>query len=171
MDNDEPELIAQIVSGDQERFATLVDRYKDDVYRHCFYIIRDEDVAEDMAQEAFIKAFTHLSRYSADKAGFKTWLFRIATRECLSYLRRRKNLPLENEDLLASNGANPEQRAEANETYEAVMRLRPNYRTAIALRYWHGYSYEAIASAMNAPISSVRAWIFRAKKELKEALS
>jgi RNA polymerase sigma-70 factor (ECF subfamily) len=170
MSIDEQELIAQIVSGDQELYSTLIDRYKDALYRHCFYIVRDEDVAEDMAQEAFIKAFVHLSKYDAAKASYKTWVFTIATRECMTYLRRNKPLPLQGEELLTSNQP-ADQMAKEREVYDAVMRLQPKFRTVITLHYWHGYSYEEIAKAMDAPIGSVRGWLFRAKKELKEVLS
>jgi RNA polymerase sigma-70 factor (ECF subfamily) len=170
MNIDENELIAQIVSGDQERYSILIDRYKESLYRHCFYIVRDEDTAEDMAQEAFIKAFLFLARYDAAKAGFKTWLFTIATRECLSHLRRKKPLPLYDDETAISTAAATDQLAKDREVYEAVMQLRPKYRTAISLYYWHRYSYEQIANVMDAPIGSVRSWIFRAKKELKEAL-
>lgn len=171
MNNDEAGLIARIVNGEQEEYRILIDRYKDAVYRHCFYIIRDEDAAEDMAQETFIKAFHNLGKYDPAQAAYKTWVFTIATRECLSYLRRRKPLPLEDDETIASNAADTDQMAKDHEVYEAVMRLRPKFRSVIVLHYWHGYSYEEIASAMGAPIGSVRGWIFRAKKELKEALS
>jgi RNA polymerase sigma-70 factor, ECF subfamily len=171
MDIDENELIARILGGDQEQYSLLVNRYKHLVYRHCFYIVRDEDIAEDMTQEAFIKAFLHLSRYDAAKASFKTWAFTIATRECLSYLRRNKPLQLEDDEDVVSTLAGTDQLAKDREVYEAVLRLRPKYRTAISLYYWNRYSYEEIANAMGAPIGSVRGWIFRARKELKEALS
>jgi RNA polymerase sigma-70 factor, ECF subfamily len=171
MNIDEKELIAHILGGNQEDYRILIDRHKDQVYRHCFYIVHDEDTAEDMAQEAFIKAFTHLARYDAAKASFKTWVFTIATRECLSHLRRSKPVALEDDETVQSDTAGTEQLARDHEVYEAVMHLKPKYRTVISLHYWHGYSYEEIANAMAAPIGSVRGWIFRAKKELKEALS
>lgn len=171
MDIDEPRLIANILSGDKDDYRHLVDRYKNDVYRHCFYILRDEDTAEDMAQEAFIKAYKYLPRYDATKASFKTWLFTISTRECLSNLRRSKHLPLENEEVAISTHTPVDQQAKELEVYEAVRRLRPKYRTVIVLHYWQGYSYEKIAETMNVPIGTIRGWIFRAKKELKEALS
>jgi RNA polymerase sigma-70 factor (ECF subfamily) len=171
MNLDEQELIARILGGEQEEYRLLIDRYKDQLYRHCFYIVRDEDVAEDMTQEAFIKAFNRLGTYDPAKAAFKTWVYTIATRECLSYLRRKKPLPLEEDESLPSDAAATDQLARDHELYQAVMNLKPKLRTVVTLYYWHGYSYEQIASSMNVPIGSVRGWIFRAKKELKEALS
>ncbi|HEU4914604.1 MAG TPA: RNA polymerase sigma factor [Candidatus Saccharimonadales bacterium] len=171
MDIDEPRLIASILSGEKDDYRHLVDRYKNDVYRHCFYILRDEDTAEDMAQEAFIKAYRNLHRYDTAKASFKTWIFTIATRECLSYLRQNKHLPLEDEEIAISTYAPVDQQAKEREIYDAVRSLRPKYRTVIVLHYWQGYSYEKMAETMGVPIGTVRGWLFRAKKELKEALS
>jgi RNA polymerase sigma-70 factor (ECF subfamily) len=171
MNIDENGLIAQILDGDTEHFSALIDRHKESIYRHCFYIVHDEDVAEDMAQQAFIKAYTHLRKFNGDKAGFRTWLSAIATRECLTHLRRRKTLPLENDDAAPSTLADTDQLARDRELHDAVMRLEPKYRTVISLYYWHGYQYADIARAMDAPVGSVRGWIHRAKKLLKEALS
>ena len=171
MSNDDNELIAHIMNGDQEQYSTLIDRYKQSIYRHCFYIIRDEDGAEDVAQEAFIKAYTHLGRYDAGKASFKTWLYTIATRECLSYLRRQKSMPLEDDIEVVGDTAPTDQLAKDDELHQAVMRLQPKYRTVISLYYWHNYPYEEIAKVMDVPVGSVRGWLHRAKKELKEALS
>lgn len=169
MSTDEKGLIVHILNGNQQAYAQLIDRYKQQVYRHCFYIVRDEDIAEDMAQEAFIKAYMHLKRYDPAKAAFKTWVFTIATRQCLTYLRRNKPIPLE-QDLIESTQPPTDHLAKQQELIAAVTSLNPKYRTAITLFYWHGYSYEEIASAMDAPIGSIRSWIFRAKKQLKEAL-
>jgi RNA polymerase sigma-70 factor (ECF subfamily) len=171
MGNDETELIARILGGTSDDFRILVDRHKDQVYRHCFYIIHDEDIAEDMAQDAFIRAYTKLKMFDARKGSYKTWQLTIATRICLEHLRRERALPLEGQETLASTLTSPHGDAEAGELHEAVRKLKPKHRTAISMYYWQGYSYEDIATYMDAPIGSVRAWIHRAKKELKEVLS
>ncbi len=171
MGNDEKELIAHIISGDHESYRFLVDRYKDGLYRHCFYIVHDEDSAEDVAQEAFIRAFMKLDSYDPAKASFKTWLFTIATRLAIESLRRRKDVPLEDELQLVSTLAAPDQRVRDREVYEAVQRLRPKHRAAVLLYYWHGYQYDEIARYMDVPIGSVCGWLHRAKQQLKEALS
>jgi len=170
MESTEAELIAQILDGDREAFRLLVDRHKDALYRHCFYIIHDEDVAEDMAQDALIRAFDQLEKFDAQKASFKTWLFVIGTRLCLAELRRTRPLPLLEEDYALSTYDSPEQKAQAREIHAAVLQLNPRYRTVVTLHYWHGYSYQQIADAMDAPIGSVRGWLHRAKQQLKEAL-
>jgi RNA polymerase sigma-70 factor, ECF subfamily len=171
MSTDEPELIAHILDGDTEAYRELVDRHKNALFRHCFYIMRDEDLAEDMAQEAFVRAYEQLTRFDAAKGSFKTWLTTIATRLCLQYLRRDRTVPLDYQDLLESRHPTPIQDAVDQELHDAVLRLKPQYRTVISLHYWQGYSYEDIAVAMDVPVGSVRGWLHRAKKQLKEALS
>lgn len=171
MSIDEPELIAHILDGDTEAYRTLVDRHKDALFRHCFYIMRDEDLAEDMAQEAFVRAYEQLARFDAAKGSFKTWLTTIATRLCLQYLRRDRTVSLDYQDMLESRHPSPTQDAVDQELHDAVLQLKPQYRTVVSLHYWHGYSYEEIATAMDVPIGSVRGWLHRAKKQLKEALS
>ncbi len=169
MSNDETELIARIVNGDTEAYRTVVDHYTATLYRHCFYIMRDEDTAEDMAQEAFIQAYRHLSKYDPEKGSLKSWLLTIATRRCLSELRRNRAVRLMDDDIVISP-LRTEQYAKEQEVHDAVLRLKPKYRTVVTLHYWHGYSYAEIAAAMEVPIGSVRGWLYRAKQQLKEAL-
>lgn len=168
---DETELIASIVNGDSSEYRTLVDRYKQDIYRHCFFIVRDEDDAEDAAQEALIRAYMHLKRFDPERASFKTWLFTIGTRECLQTLRKRRTLPLLDEDVLEGTLAPTDQTARDRELRDAVLALSANYRAVVTLYYWHGESYEDIATALHVPIGTVRGWLHRAKQQLKEALS
>jgi len=171
MSKDETELIARIVNGHSGEYRLLVDRYKQDIYRHCFFILRDEDDAEDAAQEAFIRAYAHIVRFDPEKASFKTWLFTIGTRECLQTLRRRRTLLLLDEDTLESTLAPTDQTARDRELRDAVLALPTNYQAVITLHYWHGESYESIATEMHVPIGTVRGWLHRAKQQLKEALS
>ena len=171
MSNDEIELIALIVNGDNAAYRSIVDRYKDNIYRHCFYILRDEDLAEDMAQETFIRAYNKLTSFDANKASFKTWLYTIATRQCLQEMRKHTALPLLDDAVIVSTYPSPEEQAMHREIYAAVQKLQPTYRIAVMLHYWHGYSYEDIALYMNVPIGTVRSWLHRAKQVLKEVLS
>src|SRR4030088_2815153 len=97
---DEPELIARSISDDTEAYADLVNRYKNAVYHHCFAIVRDEDVAKDIAQETFISAFYNLSRYN-QKYRFSTWLFKISTNKCLNYLKRKGKEIAADDNLIA----------------------------------------------------------------------
>jgi RNA polymerase sigma-70 factor (ECF subfamily) len=170
---DEPELIARSLGGDTEAYGQLVNRYKDAIYHHCFAVLRDEDAAEDMAQEAFIAAYYQLKKYKSDYK-FSTWLFKISTNKCLNYLRSQSKIAPPNGrviDDLVSGGPTPHQAAEAYELHEAVNNLPPNYRAAISLHYWQGLGYKDIALAMEAPLNSVRVWLLRAKQQLRKELS
>ncbi|HEY5667767.1 MAG TPA: sigma-70 family RNA polymerase sigma factor [Candidatus Saccharimonadales bacterium] len=173
MQNDTQEaLIARALGGDSEAYAEIVDRYKNAVYYHCFAIVRDEDVAEDVAQETFINAYYKLKQYNSHYS-LATWLFKISTNKCLTYLRdKRKVLHLEEATVesIVSREPSPHTKAMHAELHDAVQRLRPNYRAVISLYYWHGQDYVSIAEILDAPINSVRVWLKRAKEELKKEL-
>lgn len=171
MSNDDTELIARILGGQTNDFQVLVDRHKHSLYRHCFYIMRDEDTAEDMAQEAFIIAFHKLTAYDPAKGSFKTWLFTIGTRCCLQQLRKRRTWPLDEALALPDDSPSPQTQAQNLELWQAVGRLKPHYRIAITLYYQYGYSYEEISQHLNTSPNTLRSWLHRAKKQLKEALS
>jgi len=169
----ESELIAQALTGNTEAYGEVVDRYKKAIYYHCFVILRDEDAAEDIAQETFISAYYHLKKYNP-KYRMSTWLFKISTNKCLNYLKRKGKEVAGSDNLIASIAATeplPHEQALHDELYFAVERLRPQYRAAISLYYWQGLDYVATAEAMGAPVNSVRVWLKRAKEELRKELS
>lgn len=172
MQNNESELIAHALEGDNEAYAELIDRYKNAVYYHCFAIVRDDDAAEDITQETFISAYYSLKRYNS-KYRLSTWLFRISTNKCLNYLKKYKR-EIVNDDLLAHatyEGSGPHKGAVHAELYAAVRSLQPKYRAVISLYYWQGLDYAATAEAMGAPVNSVRVWLKRAKEELRKELA
>jgi len=108
-DDTEPGLIARSIDGNSEAYAELVNRYKNAVYYHCFAIVRDEDVAEDVAQETFISAYYSLKRYD-NKYRLATWLFKIGTNKCLNHLKRKGKEIVADDKLLAtiaSQGTTP----------------------------------------------------------------
>ena len=169
---EETELIARSISGDDESYAELINRYKNAVYYHSFAIVRDEDIAEDIAQEAFISAFYNLNRYN-DEYRLSTWLFKISTNKCLNYLKKKGKEIAADDKLIASivsRDPSPYTNAVHSELHNAVKNLRPKYQAAISLHYWQGLDYAATAEAMGAPINSVRVWLKRAKEELGKEL-
>jgi RNA polymerase sigma-70 factor (ECF subfamily) len=171
--NNDLELIARTLDGDDDAFAVLIDRYKDAVYYHCFAIVRDEDVAEDMAQETFITAYYKLQRYNPEFR-LATWLFKISTNKCLTHLKRKSTAAVSGDDLLehiVDQRANPHKQAIDSELHDAVSHLKPKFRAVISLYYWQGLQYEEVATAMGAPKNSVRVWLKRAKEELRKELS
>jgi RNA polymerase sigma-70 factor (ECF subfamily) len=172
MEQNEPELIARILDGDDEAYRVLIDRYKRGLYRHCFRFVRDEDEAEDLTQQAFIEAFVHLDKYNAHYR-FSTWLYKIATNLALMHLRRHHTLRLDEGELdrVLSDLPGAEQMALHRELHEAVDVLPIKYRTVVQMHYWQGKSYAEIAAGMGTSIGSVKGWMSRAKRQLKEILS
>lgn len=167
------ELIAQSMNGDQVAYAELVDRYKNALYRHCFAIVRDEDVAEDIAQDVFVTAYYKLATYNAAYK-FSTWLFKIGTNKALNYLKKHaKERPMhENlQEKIVSKLPSPERKALHAELESAVGRLRPKYRVAIRLHYWEGMKYEEVAATLAVSEGTVKSWLNRAKTQLRKELS
>jgi len=172
-DKSDAELIAQSLEGETEAYAELVDRYKDALYRHCFAIVRNEDAAEDMAQDTFIAAYYALQRYNP-RYRLSTWLFKIATNKCLNYLRQKAREVSADDGVIASiasTAAGPAEDAQAQELRDAVARLKPKYRAVISLYYWQGCNYQEIAVALAVPSGSVKGWLSRAKTALRKELS
>lgn len=173
MENNEQELINQTIRGNTDAYTELVNRYKNAVYRHCFAMVRDEDVAEDVAQDTFIAAYYHLKSYNP-KYSLATWLFKIGTNKCLDHLRKQAKFIADSDDVIAnfaSTHDGPVQNAISAELHDAVKRLKPNYQAVISLHYWQGLDYSDTALAMNAPVNSVRVWLKRAKEDLRKELS
>jgi RNA polymerase sigma-70 factor (ECF subfamily) len=169
----EMELIARSLNGDSHAYGALIDRYKNALYRHCFAIVRNEDVAEDIAQETFITAYYKLHTYNSSYR-LSTWLFKIATNKALTWLKKASREVRANDELIAriaSHHPGPDQIAQYSELRRAVENLQPKHRAVISLYYWQGLSYSEIATVLTAPIGSVKVWMRRAKQQLKKELS
>lgn len=171
---DEPALIAQSLGGDTGAYGQLVDCYKNAVYRHSFAIVRDEDVAEDIAQDTFIAAFYALKRFNPNKGRLSTWLFKIATNKALNWLKKTAREVFADDKTIARIAANnpePSVVMLRTELHSAVERLQPKYRAVVSLYYWQGLSYTEIANIMSAPEGSVKVWMLRAKQVLRKELA
>ena len=155
------------------------------VYR----MVRDRELAEDLAQDAFVRTFNHLDRYDS-RYKFSSWLFKIAYNLTVDHLRKRELQTIsvhgapdavtpERQEAtsltLQSEEESPDDRIVAKELAgeleEAIAGLREDYRTAILLRHVEGRPYEEIAEIMDIPLGTVKTYIFRARRELREALS
>jgi RNA polymerase sigma factor (sigma-70 family) len=166
---------------DQKAFAELMERYKDSIYYMLLKMIRNGDDAEDLMIEAFGKAFNRLHQYTPNYA-FSTWLFKIATNNCIDFIRKKKKnvLSLDNrynnddgDSLmieLKSEGLNPEQSAIRDQKLiimrDVVNRLKPRYKLLIEMRYFQELSYDEIATEMDLPLGTVKAQLFRAREFL-----
>jgi RNA polymerase sigma-70 factor (ECF subfamily) len=165
-------LVRRTLAGDQEAFATLVEKYKDPVFNVAYRMLGNASEAEDVAQEAFVRAYTQLRTYK-DSHRFSTWLLSITSHLAIDQLRRRRflALPLENVPFLewiADVGVGPEQAALEGEASDEMQRilatLPPKYRAVLVLRYWNDRSYEEIASMLHLTPALVKARLHRARE-------
>jgi RNA polymerase sigma-W factor len=165
-------LVRRTLAGDQDAFTVLVEKYKDPVYNVAYRMLGNASEAEDVAQEAFVRAYTQLRTYK-DTHRFSTWLLSIASHLAIDQLRRRRflALPLDNVPFLewiADLGAGPEQAAVQSETSDEMQRLLqqlpPKYRAVLVLRYWHDLSYEEIANVLHLTPALVKARLHRARE-------
>ena len=177
-------LVERVQRGDRSAFDVLVLRYQQKVLKLIMRYIRDAMEAEDVAQEAFIKAYRALPNFRGDSA-FYTWLYRIAINTAKNTLVSNKRRPidydvdLQDPDQYAlqarlSDGETPEHLVLTDEIREtvngAMAELPEDLRTAIVLREIDGLSYEAIAASMDCPVGTVRSRIFRAREAIDRKL-
>ncbi|HSE61087.1 MAG TPA: sigma-70 family RNA polymerase sigma factor [Candidatus Saccharimonadales bacterium] len=171
---DETTIIQSVTQGDVNQYEQLVTRYHVGLIIHCERLTGDRAAAEDIAQEAFIKAYERLNEFDGSKSRFSTWLYKIATNKAIDYLRaQKKRVPTEDIELLADTAA-PDYAAEEQHRVvrDAVAKLQPpTHRQVVEAYYWRGMSYQEIADDMHTPINTVRTWLRRAKEQLRSDLS
>lgn len=183
-DQSDLELVRRAQRGERGAFDLLVLRYQHKVVKLVARLLRDRTEAEDVAQEAFVKAYRALGSFRGDSA-FYTWLYRIAVNTARNSLASRQRRPLEYEAGLSEaeqtavearmrHTDTPEATALSEEIHQAVNRaigeLPEDLRTAIVLREVEGLSYEEIAAAMDCPVGTVRSRIFRAREAIDRVL-
>lgn len=167
-------LVELVLSGDQNVFSVLVERYKDAVQNLAYRMLSNVTEAEDVTQETFVRAYTQLASYKSIHK-FSTWLLSIASHLAIDQLRRRRFLALPLEDVpflewIADAAVSPEQSAIQGEQQDEVQlylqKLPSKYRAVIVLRYWHDFSYEEIATALDLTPALVKARLHRARELL-----
>lgn len=174
-------LVDQAIGGDQKAYAELMKRYKKPLYHTVLKMVRNVDDAEDLTIESFAKAFRNLDKFKKDFS-FSTWLFRIATNNCIDFLRKKKletmrlagSLRDSNGDEVAMDikdtNLNPQEEAikdQKNEIIRLIIhKLPPKYQTLVNLRYFQELSYEEIAEELQAPLGTVKAQLHRARELL-----
>jgi RNA polymerase sigma-70 factor (ECF subfamily) len=161
--------------GDAEAFAELVRRYQASVFGVCYRLLGERRSAEDLAQEAFIRAYTHLGSYQVERP-FGPWIRRVAANLCINQLTLRQPLavPLEEDERLGSAEDGPEEQAarreRAQSIQDAIHSLPTHQRAVIELSHFHGLSYAEIAAELRLPLSDVKSHLFRARRRLAEML-
>lgn len=178
------QLVQAAMRGSQQAFADLMDRYRDTIYYMLLKMVKNKSDADDLTIEAFGKAFKNIGQYTPNFA-FSTWLFKIASNNCIDFLRKRKANTISIEGQTDASGnempiniqsdeLDPEEdmirQQKAILMRNIVEKLKPRYKELVNLRYFQEYSYEEIAQQMDIPIGTVKAQLFRARELLNNIL-
>jgi RNA polymerase sigma factor (sigma-70 family) len=182
--NEDSLLVKRALGGDQDAFGRLKQKYHEAIYGLIYRMIREKDEVEDLTQEAFIKAFTSLSTFN-DEYAFSTWLYKIASNNCIDYIRRKKlqtfsiDKPVESKDSdftfeVPDSTFEPDRDMISTQRKrfldEAINSLPPKYRQVIILRHQEEKDYQEIAEILKLPLGTVKAHIFRAREMLNKYL-
>jgi len=170
-------LVVKAREGSQKAYADLMQRYKDSIYFMVLKMVNNKEDAMDLTVETFAKAFEKLDKYQPEFA-FSTWLFRVATNNCIDFIRKKKlnttsihgmtdedgdDQPLQ----IKSDVLNPEEssikKQQTEELRLLIDGLPSRYRNLITLRYFDELSYEEIALQLDLPLGTVKAQLFRAR--------
>ncbi|MEC1522288.1 RNA polymerase sigma factor SigW [Neobacillus niacini] len=176
--------IKQVLKGDQDAFAEIVEIYSNSIYQLGYRMLGNRHEAEDIAQEAFIRAYVNIKSFNQDLK-FSTWLFRIATNLCIDRMRKKKpDYYLDAEvsgtdgltmySQLASNSPLPENELESLELQESVqkeiLKLPEKYRSVIVLKYIEELSLNEISEILDLPLGTVKTRIHRGREALRQQL-
>ena len=172
---------------DERAYAELMMKYRDTIYYMMLKMVGNEEDAEDLTLEAFGKAFNRLHQYSPSYA-FSTWLFKIASNNCIDFIRKKRistlslDQPMNGDDdnssdfsdSITNNNLDPEEKFIRKQKIrimrEIVDQLKPRYRELIILRYFREYSYEEIADHLELPLGTIKAQLYRAREQLYQLM-
>jgi RNA polymerase sigma-70 factor (ECF subfamily) len=181
------ELIRKVLAGDEFAYGTLVERYKDYVFTIAVRIVGNDEDAEDVAQEAFVRAYRALPRFRGDSK-FSSWLYRIATNRALTHLKRKKrrasavtvdidagpHIEAEAIDDGRSEDESPEHLVRdeqfRREVRKAVAELPEQYRVVVTLFYLEERSYKEVAATLGIPMGTLKTHLHRARALLRDIL-
>ncbi len=176
--------IRQLKNGDQNAFAEIVEFYKDKVFQICYRMLGNRHEAEDIAQEAFIRAYVNIHSYDLNKK-FSTWLYRIATNLSIDRIRKKKPDYYLDAELAGSDGLTmysqvaadvtlPEDELETLELQELIqaeiLKLPDKYRSVIVLKYIEEFSLKEIGEILDLPVGTVKTRIHRGREALRNQL-
>jgi len=189
MNESDAELMTRCKDGDMTAFDILIHRHKTPLVNFIYRFIGDPDSAEDLAQETFIRVYRNIDRYRHDMAGFRTWMYRIASNLCKNELRNRSRRPrilvnnaIGNQDdegnpieNMVDPSPRPDGQVEEKELQDVLARaisgLPEKLRIALILRDIEGMSYEEISQTIRKPVGTVKSRINRARLMLKDKMA
>lgn len=176
--------IKQVIKGDQDAFGEIVEIYKNSVFQLCYRMLGNRHEAEDIAQEAFLRAYVNIKSFNQDLK-FSTWLFRIATNLCIDRIRKKKPDYYLDAEVAGTEGLTmysqipsdtplPEKELESLELQETVqkeiLKLPEKYRSAILLKYIEDLSLNEISEILDLPLGTVKTRIHRGREALRQQL-
>lgn len=175
------QLVLKALDGEQSAYSAIMVRYRESIYYLVLKMVKDEVEAEDLAIEAFEKAFKKLEQYTPQYA-FSTWLFRIATNHCIDFIRKKKlqttsiDESEERDDSwgiqIETKSKDPEEKFIEKQKIklmrQIVAKLDDPYRTLVEMRYFDELSYEEISQERKIPLGTVKAQLFRARSLLAD---
>ncbi|MFC1718252.1 RNA polymerase sigma factor [Candidatus Poribacteria bacterium] len=185
MSDSDCELMERLKDGDMSAFDLIVQRYKASLINFAYRFVGDQETAEDLAQETFIRIYKNAGRYRSDMAELRTWMYRIAANLCKNELRSRSrrskilvNTAIGNQnDPIAGvvdNGPGPDRQLEEKELQKvltsAISSLPEKLRTALILRDIEGMAYDEISQVIQKPVGTVKSRINRARLMLKDKM-
>jgi RNA polymerase sigma-70 factor (ECF subfamily) len=166
---------------DQKAYAELMDRYREPIYFMLLKMVNNKDDAEDLTIEAFGKAFRRMGQYTPQFA-FSTWLFKIASNNCIDFIRKKKikaisidqgftsedgdTIEISVKDSVLDPAEAMQKEERIKKMREIVDRLKPRYRKLVEMRYFEELAYEEIAEQLDLPLGTVKAQLFRAREFL-----
>lgn len=177
--------IKRVLKGDQDAFTDIVSLYQHRLYQVCYRMIGNKQEAEDIAQEAFVRAYTNLHTFD-QKRKFSTWLYRIATNLCIDRIRKKKpdfyldaqvtgTDGLDMYSQIASSETLPEDQVEQMELQDRIQyeikRLPDKYRSVIVLKYIEELSLQEISDILEMPLGTVKTRIHRGREALRKQLN
>ncbi len=171
IDSDQ-DVISRVMAGDRDAFALLIGRYSDPLYRHALGMTGSPDVAEDILQTSFIKAYQHLTEV---RGRFDAWLFRIVANGCKDWLKniRRTHLSYDEDDQ-PSSFASPDEDLDRTELRSdldtALGKLAPSLREAFIMKHVEGRSYEEMADLLGTTVGALKMRVHRAREALQALL-
>jgi RNA polymerase sigma-70 factor (ECF subfamily) len=183
----DPDLVHAVADGDQAAFAELLRRYEAPILTFCYSFTRDRELAEDLAQETFLRVFRNAGRYQPI-AKFSTWLYKIAVNLCINEMKRmhlRPRLTLDEPagpdpegsrvvERLVFTGQPPVNEAEQRELQEMIRRaidhLPEDQRTTLVLVEYHHLPYQDVAEVLGVTVSAIKMRVKRARESLREIL-
>lgn len=167
------DLILRARRGESDAYGELVTRYQTNIFNVCYRILHNRAEAEDMAQEAFMRAYDRLNTFDLER-DFAPWMRRVAANVCLNHLSLQKPTSELEEERDADSSQRPDEQVEVKERSEqiraALASLPPHYRVVVELRHYQEMSYDEIAAELDIPLSDVKSHLFRARKILAEKL-